>query len=249
MSLSRDLLMKFHFELLKYSHAARGHRGIYRSIQDSTAFFPRRSIESIALRPSDPESIEREMDGLMAWTNSRLRSGDFNPLFVIAIFLLEFLAVRPFTSGNGRMSRLLTNLLLLRCGYAYLPFASLEKAIAVRKAEYYLALRKSQASRHLPRPDMGTWLVAFLDAMLAQARELKTALAEQPRESRLSGNQSKVLALFDRHREITNRLVSAELQAPRETAKQTLNRLVALNLVSRAGAGRAVRYRRIEPGA
>jgi len=247
-TLSPELLLSFHAGLLRYSPGDRGHRGAYRSTPDRSAFFPRRSMESIALRPSDPGSIEREMDELISWTNSRLRSAEFHPLLVVAGFLLEFLAIRPFAAGNGRTSRLLTNLLLLQCGYAYLPYASLEKVVAERKAEYYLALRKSQASRHLPRLDMGPWLTAFVDAMRVQARELKGLLASLPGENRLSGNQARVLALLYRHREITNRIVSGELRLSRETAKQVLNRLVALNLLSRIGAGRAIRYRRAEPG-
>ena len=244
---SREVVLKFHSDLLRYSPHDQGHRGSYRSSSDRSAFFLRKSVESIALRPSDPGSIEAEMDSLLAWTNSRLGVAGFHPLVVVAGFLLEFLAIRPFAAANGRTSRLLTNLLLLRCGYAYLPYASLEKVIADRNAEYYLALRKSQASRHLPRPDMGPWLTSFLDAMRIQARELKGLLSSLPGENRLSGNQSRVLMLLDRNREITNRLAAGELGLPRETAKQVLNRLVALNLLSRFGAGRAVRYRRAEP--
>jgi Fic family protein len=187
------------------------------------------------------------MDSLLKWTNSRMEAGGSHPLLVIACFVLEFLAIRPFSAANGRTSRLLTNLLMLNAGYAYLPYASLEKVIAERKAEYYLALRKSQSSLHLPRPDMGPWFLAFLDAIRCQARDLKKILSPLPAEGRLSENQAGALALFDRHREITNRLVAAELRLPRETAKQVLNRLVALNLLSRAGAGRAVRYRKPDP--
>ena len=244
MPLTLDLLLKFHADLLRYSPRDLAHRGMFRSTHDHSAFFRRKSVESIALRPSEPDSIEREMSNLFEWTKSRLGTAECHPLIVVACFVLEFLAIRPFAAGNGRTSRLLTNLLLMRCGYSYLPYASLEKVIAERKAEYYLALRKSQASRHLLRADMGPWLTAFLDAMRAQARELHGLMAQRPRMSRLSGNQSRVLALLDRHHEIANRLVAGELGLPRETAKQVLNRLVALNLLSRVGAGRAVRYRR-----
>ncbi|MBM2829074.1 MAG: AsnC family transcriptional regulator, partial [Actinobacteria bacterium] len=132
---SREVVLKFHSDLLRYSPHDQGHRGSYRSSSDRSAFFLRKSVESIALRPSDPGSIEAEMDSLLAWTNSRLGVAGFHPLVVVAGFLLEFLAIRPFAAANGRTSRLLTNLLLLRCGYAYLPYASLEKVIADRNAE------------------------------------------------------------------------------------------------------------------
>ena len=245
--LTRNAILGFHTDLLRYSPKDSSHRGAYRSLPDRSAFSPRRTVEAIALRAADPEAIEGRMDALLRWTNSRLDSGAFHPLFVVAGFVLEFLAIRPFAAGNGRTSRLLTNLLLLRCGYAYLPYASIENVIAERKAEYYLALRKSQASLHLPRPDMGPWFLAFLDAMRIQARGLERALVSKPAERLFSANQAGALALFDRHREISNRLVAGELGLPRETAKQVLNRLVALNLLTRVGAGRAARYRRAEP--
>lgn len=247
MPLSRELLLALHDELLRSSPGDRAHRGAYRSAPDRSEFLPRRTVEAIALRPAVPERIPEEMEALIAWTNQRLGSPALHPLLVVAGFVVEFLAIRPFAAGNGRTSRLLTNLLLLRCGYTYLPYASLETVIAERKAEYYLALRKSQASLRLPRPDMGPWDLAFLDAMRIQARELKGVLATRPPGGRLSGNQEGALALLDRHREVTNRLVAAELRLSRETAKQVLNRLVALNLLARIGAGRAARYRKAEP--
>ena len=245
--LSQETIFNFHGELLRTSPRDRAHRGAYRSLPDRYSFTPRQTVEAIALRPAAPDSIRGEMDALLRWTNFRLDSAAFHPLLVIAGFVLEFLAIRPFAGGNGRTSRLLTNLLLLRCGYTYLPYASLERIIAERKAEYYLALRKSQASLHLPRPDMGPWFLAFLDAMRTQARELTGALGALPPEGRLSGNQEGALALFERHREVTNRLVAGELGLSRETAKQVLTRLVSLNLLARFGAGRAVRYRKAEP--
>jgi Fic family protein len=247
MPLSRELLLLLHSELLRSSPGDRAHSGAYRSVPDRLAFLPRRSVEAIALRPADPEQIPTRMEALIAWTNDRLGSRSFHPLLVAAGFVLEFLAIRPFAAGNGRASRLLTSLLLLRCGYSHIPYAPIEKIVAERKAEYYLALRKSQSSLHLPRPDMGPWFLAFLDAMRAQTGELSEALAPRPREGRLSGNQEGALALVDRHREITNRLVAGALGLPRDTAKQVLNRLVALNLLVRVGAGRAARYRRAEP--
>src|SRR5512134_30744 len=245
--LTRDAILSFDADLLRYSPKDSAHRGAYRSLPDRSAFSPRRSVDAIAMRPADPDAIEGRMDALLRWTTSRLDSGAFHPLLVVAGFVLEFLAIRPFAAGNGRTSRLLTNLLLLRSGYTYLPYASIESVIAVRKAEYYLALRKSQASLHLPRPDMGPWFLAFLDAMRIQARELGRALASKPAERLLSANQADALALLDRHREISNRLVAGELGLPRDTSKQVLNRLVSLNLLTRVGAGRAARYRKAEP--
>jgi len=244
---SADLVLRLHEDLLGGSQ--RGPSGVgWRAAPDRSLLLPRRTAESITLRPSAPENIPSEMEGLIRWVNSRLASREFHPLVVIAVFLLEFHAIRPFTDGNGRVSRLLTNLLLLRGGYGYVPYASLESAIEERKTEYYLALRKSQSSRSLPHPDMTSWLTAFLDTLRAQVRELRGSLEGKPPENRLSANQAAVLALSERHGEVTNRLVARTLSLPRETSKQVLNRLLALGFLERIGSGRATRYRRTPAG-
>ena len=248
MILTQDLLRRFHADLADDPPEVRAPRGAYRTSPGGPSSLPRRTVESIALRPADPEAIPQHLETLIRWTTSRLSDPRFHPLLVVAVFLLEFLAIQPFAAGNGRVSRLLTNLLLLQGGYTYMPYASLEEAILDRKAEYYLALRKSQASRSLLRPDMAPWFVAFLDALRIQVRGLRSLLERQPREDRYSENQRGVMALLDRHRDVTNRLVTGELGLPRETAKQVLNRLVALNAIERIGSGRATRYRRTGGG-
>lgn len=200
--------------------------------------------EPVALRSPGPLLIPAQMETLSGWLPSRLEGGEFHPLLVVAAYLLEYLAIRPFADGNGRVSRLLTNLLLLRCGHAYLPYGSLDAAIHARRGEYYLALRRSQASRNLPRPDISPWLLAFLDALgEMQRREANDVIARLPVEEALSANQAAVMDLAAADGEVTNRRVAAALGLPRETAKQTLNRLVSLGALHRLGSGRATRYR------
>ena len=243
MAFGEELVLRLHARLLGYPPGNQGTRGGYKTTLDREAP-PRRGIESVALRPTDPLLTPREMQAAAGWAASRLASAAFHPLLVNAGFILEFLAIRPFADGNGRLSRILTTLLLLKSGYAFVPYASLEKAIADRRTEYYLALRRSQANRNVPRPDISPWLVAFLDAIRAQARSLRETVSGRPAESILSENQLAALDLLQRNREVTNRLVSRELGIPRDTAKQVLARLVALNMIRRVGAGRAARYRK-----
>ena len=200
--------------------------------------------DPVALRSPGPLLIPAQMETLSGWLPSRLEGREFHPLLVVAGYLLEFLAIRPFADGNGRVSRLLTNLLLLRCGHAYLPYGSLDAAIHARREEYYLALRRSQASRNLPRPDISPWLFAFLDALEeTQRHEANGVIARFPAEEALSTNQAAVMDLAVKEGDVTNRRVAAVLGLPRETAKQTLNRLVSLGALRRLGSGRATRYR------
>jgi Fic family protein len=244
MVLGEELLFRLHAGLFQGFPRNRASAGRYRSPADRDRALPRRDIAAIALRPAEPEAVPAEMAALLRWTAERMVRGTIHPAFVAAGFVLEFLAIRPFADGNLRLSRILTNLLLLQGGYDYVPYASLDKAIADRKAEYYIALRKSQATRNMPRTDLLPWIRAFLEAMRAQVRELAPVVANRPDETLLSENQQRVLTLLRRHGEITTRLVVRDLGLPRETAKQILNRLLALNILSRAGSGRAVRYRR-----
>jgi len=238
-----ERIAALHAALFRHVPGEWGCAGRYKSAPSSKGgdrhFLP----EPVALRPPGPLLIPAQMETLTGWLPSRLRGGEFHPLLVVAAYLLEFLAIRPFADGNGRLSRLLTILLLMRCGHAYLPYGSLDAAIAGRREEYYIALRRSQASRNLPRPDISPWLFAFIDALEIQQREAREALACRPDEGALSANQSAVMALAAKGGEVTNRRVAGELGLPRETAKQTLNRLVSLGALRRLGAGRATRYR------
>src|SRR5208282_3862952 len=95
-----------------------------------------------------------------------------HPLITIAIFIVHFLAIHPFQDGNGRLSRILTTLLLLRSGYEYVPYASLEAVIEANKDDYYLSLRKTQRTFNTPRHNIQPWLIFFLHLLKAQKDNL-----------------------------------------------------------------------------
>ena len=244
MQFGEGLIQQLHARLLKYSHQDAAHRGQYKTIADTHSSYLRPKVEPPALRSADPDLTPQAMALATEWASTRLASSEFHPLLVIAGFVLELLAIRPFVNGNGRVSRIVSAFLLLRSGYAFVPYASLEKVIADRWTDYYFALRQSQAKAHLPRPDITPWLSMFLDVIRTQTRQVRAILDKQPDISLLSKTQIRVLNLLERNREVTNRLISGELGIPKDTAKQVLNRLLALNLVRRLGAGRAVRYRK-----
>ena len=86
---------------------------------------------------------------------------------------MVFLEIHPFQDGNGRLSRVLTTLLLLQAGYAYVPYSSLESVIEQSKEAYYLALRQTQGTIRTEAPNWQPWLVFFLRALAEQVRRLK----------------------------------------------------------------------------
>ncbi len=245
MKFNEGLILQFHSLLLKYSQKDRFHKGQYKNKPNQVILLGPGGEQTVMFNPTAPHLTPTEMRSLVEWTRENLAKDHFHPLVVIANFILEFLAIHPFEDGNGRLSRILANLLLLQAGYAYAPYASLEKIVEDNKTQYYLTLRQSQENIASPNANVAPWLRFFLDTLCTQIETLRKLLEAKPSETLLSENQIKVLRLFDQYEEVALRLVTKRFRIPVPTAKQTLNRLVELRLLQRIGLGRATRYRRI----
>jgi Fic family protein len=242
---SEATLLRLHALLFSRSPADAPHAGRYRKAPGRDGTLQRWGLEPAALRPSSPTVAPGETAFLLSWAASRVSpAAGLHPLPVIGAFLLEFLAIQPFADGNGRMARLLSTLLLLRAGYAFAAYSPPDRQILAAHGDLLIALRKSQATRNTPRPDIAPWLFAYLGVLERAAGELKARTASPKPERTLSSNQERTLALARRKGDVTNRLVAEALGLPRETAKQTLGRLCELGLLERSGMGRATRYRR-----
>ena len=119
--------------------------------------------------PFDTPQLTTE---IVAWFTAAIEEKRLHPLLIIAIFTVVFLAIHPFQDGNGRLSRIITTLILLRAGYAYVPYSSLESVIEQSKDGYYLALRQTQATIRNDNPDWEPWLLFFLRALRQQKERL-----------------------------------------------------------------------------
>src|SRR5439155_2770082 len=120
----------------------------------------------VIFQTASPFDTPRLMGELIGWTDDALVAGAYHPLLVIAVFAVRFLAVHPFQDGNGRLARVLTTLLLLRTGYAYVPFSSLERVIEENKDEYYRTLRRAQATLDKDESQLGDWIAFFLRCLV-----------------------------------------------------------------------------------
>lgn len=241
---TEGVILEFHKQLLQYSEKDKRQRGKYKSSPNKVVAFDRAGGETVLFNPTEPQLTPSEMRELIEWTKEHLKKGEFPPIFVIANFIVEFLAIHPFHDGNGRLSRILTNLMLAHAGYTYVPYASLEKIIEDRKAEYYIALRTAQKDGKSPKAEVSRWIFFFVDVMIRQIEVLKGFLGEEVADALLSPNQEKAMALFEEHEELSTKIVAEYLEIPTVSAKQILSRLLELKLVSRVGAGRTTRYRR-----
>jgi Fic family protein len=184
------------------------------------------------------------MQELVTWTTGALIQKEFHPLLIIGNFLVEFLAIHPFQDGNGRLSRILVNLLMLKAGYEYVPYVSQEKLIEDNKADYYLALRKSQKTLNTDHADITAWLDFFLTISLEQAQLAIELLSHENIERLLSPKQLAVWTYLASVVEATPGEVTKATGVARPTVSQAMDVLMRLKKVERIGQGRTTRYRK-----
>jgi Fic family protein len=236
----------FHKELLKYSDKDQGHLGGYKFSENKVVAYDSTGKEvGIIFNPTSPYLTPKEMMELVGSTNFLLAEKKYHPLLIIANFLVEFLAIHPFQDGNGRISRVLTNLLLLQNGYLYIPYVSHEKLVEDNKTEYYLALRRSQKTFHTKNENITSWLDFFFSILLKQSRSAIELLSKENIEKVLSEKQLAVWKFFE-HVELagTGEIVKGT-NIPRPTVKQVLGVLLKLKKIERIGQGRSARYKKV----
>jgi Fic family protein len=166
-------IKRLHGVLLKYSSRDRGHRGKYKKVANHVeAFGPGGKSLGVVFETATPSETPEWMKDLVGWFNRSVEEESHHPLILIGIFIVVFLAIHPFKDSNGRLSRVLTTLLLLRAGYGYVPYSSMEGVIEQNKDGYYLALRRTQQTIRKAKQNWEAWLVFFLKTMAKQKDNL-----------------------------------------------------------------------------
>ena len=167
-------IKQLHQILLRHSTKDERHRGQYKTNSNHVAAFDENGTQiGIVFQTATPFDTPRLMQELVSWVNDERHKAELHPLLIIGVFVVVFLEIHPFQDGNGRLSRVLTTLLLIQAGYAYVPYSSLESVIELNKENYYLALRQTQASIRSNSPDWQPWLVFFLGSLAEQVRRLE----------------------------------------------------------------------------
>jgi Fic family protein len=132
---------------------------------------------------------------------------------------------------------------MLKSGYLYMPYISLEKLIEESKEEYYICLRKSQGTFESKKWDMLDWTRYFLDICLLQVTEAIGILSNENMEMLLSKKQFEVYNIALKLKEFTIKDITGETSIPRPTIKQAVNKLLAMKKITQLGAGRGTRYK------
>ena len=243
--LDENHLKQLHEELLQFSDKDTRHRGEYKTHPNHVAAFgPDGNMLGIVFETSSPFDTPFEMRNLLDWHHSAMAQPDqWHPLLRIGIFIVRFLAVHPFQDGNGRLSRVLTTLLLLQAGYAYVPYTSLESVIEANKEAYYLALRETQTTLKDSDPAWHPWLLFLLKALKTQKDRLLRRLdAEQQALATLTPLARSISELLVGQTRVSVASIVAATGTSRNTVKATLSRMLQTGLLVRHGAGRAVHY-------
>ena len=244
MSVGASLILQMHRDMLRHSEKDERHAGNYK-------FGPNRveakdakgQVVGIIFDPTPPHLVPKEMQELVEWYGWASEEKFRHPLILAANFLFEYLAIHPFQDGNGRTSRLLANLILLREGYEFTEVVSHEKCIEARKADYYLALNRTQRSWKTASEDLSEWLVFFLEIVREQARGAIRILADDGSENLLSEKQWEVWKWARDTGDFSRKTAVEALRMPPRTVESAIKKLLDLKKIERFGEGRATRYR------
>ena len=240
-------IRQLHRDLLVHSGKDARHRGAYKTNTNHVVAFDSGGKEiGVVFETATPFDTPRLMEELVGWLNDTLDRRSLHPLLTVAIFIVVFLEIHPFQDGNGRLSRELTTLLLLRSGYAYVPYSSLESVIEASKEGYYLGLRRTQGTIRSDAPAWNPWIIYFLQSLRQQKTRLEAKIArERLMVERLPELSVQILELAKAHGRITNGQVADVTGANRNTVKKHLQALVSASHLVQHGSGKATWYSRV----
>ena len=242
--LTENHIKQLHQILLRYSEKDAWHRGNYKTNSNSVAAFDKTGAQvGIVFQTATPFDTPRLMAELVTWVNQEREAAHLHPLLIIALCVVVFLEIHPFQDGNGRLSRVLTTLLLLQAGYAYVPYSSLESVVEQGKEAYYLALRLTQGTIRTETPNWQPWLMFFLRSLTEQVRRLENKIAREKIVLAAMPELSLQIVEFAReHGRVTIGEAIKLTGASRNTLKQHFRALVERRTLSQHGSGRGVWY-------
>ena len=244
LKIAENHIKQLHAILLKHSSKDIRHRGEYKKLDNHVVAIDAKGKEiGVIFKTATPFKTPMKMADLIEWTNKAFELKEIHPLIITGIFIVVFLAIHPFQDGNGRISRILTNLLLLKLGYSYIQYSSLESIIEDNKDAYYKNLRDCQITLEAKKIKFENWILFFLKSLKKQKDNLeKKVKAEKILQENFGELHLEILKVLKNH----NRLAVSEIQrlsgANRNTLKVKLRELVEMKKIKTFGKGRGVVY-------
>ena len=241
--LTENYIRQLHKILLQYSSKDGRHRGEYKKMPNHVeAFDYDGNSLGVIFETFSPFDTPMAMEELLTWTSGQLDEKTLHPLLIISVFVVHFWAIHPFQDGNGRLSRVVTTLLLLKNGYLYVPYSSLESVIEKNKDNYYLALRRTQSSLKSDNPDYTPWLLFFLNVLEAQKDMLSRKIERENFFAKLPRLSLQIIELVKEHGQLSISEIESTTNVNRNTIKKRLADLVRDKYLIKQGQGRGTRY-------
>ena len=241
-------ILQMHRDLLKYTNLSYG--GCFKTTPNEIDEVLPVGNKIVLFRPLEPFQTPSAIEAICDSYNSILEKELVDPLILIPCFILDFLCIHPFNDGNGRMSRLLTLLLLYRSGYMVGKYISIEKAIADTKTNYYNALSQADAGWHEQTNDPKFFIKYMLAVILSCYRDFESRVVITEKAGVRSNSYdivknyaSTVIGTFTKQEALIScpTLGSSSVEA-------ALKKLVAEGLLVKLGAGRRTHYARSDAG-
>jgi len=242
--LSERYIHQLHGMLLKHSGKDQGHKGKYKTLSNQVvANYPDGTQRTI-FRTTEPAMTGKEMEELLVWVKERFEKADMHPVIIVAAFVYEFLSIHPYQDGNGRLSRLLTTLLLMQQGYEFVQYVSFEHIIEERKGDYYRALMDGQKNRYSKAEKIDKWVLFFMDCLITLIERLEAKYEQYSKLKKdLNERQQAVIEFVKKKKKVRmSEVEGAFKDHSRNTLKKDLAYLVAEGLLLKTGERKGTRY-------
>jgi len=248
--LAERYIHQLHGILLKHRVKDESHRGRYKQLSNKVVANYPDGTQKVIFNTTVPHLTPGEMQQLLVWTNDAIKAEEIHPLIIVGSFVYEFLSIHPYQDGNGRLSRLLTTLLLLQQGYDFVQYISFEHVIESRKDEYYKALMEGQKNRYTEDEKIDVWLTFFLECMIDLTERLDKKYKVYSKIKLELNDRQKLILEFIKKKQ-TTKIGAIEKAMPgesRNTIKKDLFYLLKEGMILRTGLGRGVQYHHVEKG-
>ncbi len=242
--LSERYIHQLHGVLLKHSNKDQSRKGKYKTLSNQVvANYPDGTQRTI-FKTTEPAMTAKEMEELLLWTHERLNKEDLHPVLITAAFVYEFLSIHPYQDGNGRLSRLLTTLLLMQQGYAFVQYISFEHIIEERKDNYYRVLMDGQKNRYKKTEIIDKWVLFFIDCLATLIGRLESKYEKYSKLKKdLNERQREILFFIKKKRKVKiSEVEEAFKQYSRNTLKKDLAYLCNEGMIFKTGTLKGTRY-------
>ena len=242
--LSENYIKQLHKNLLRYSSKDERHRGLYKSLSNKVVANYPGAVQKIIFNTTEVHLVENEMNDLINWTNEQLNNDEIHPLIIIGLFIYEFLSIHPFQDGNGRLSRLLTTLLLMKNNYLFIQYVSFENLIEKSKKEYYQALMEGQKNRNIENENISKWSIYFLDKIYMLTKNLENKYdIFKSKGGYLNGRQKEIKKYIEKKQPVKISDISKKfIDITIHTIKKDLQYMKAEKMIKTIGVGKGTVY-------